>query len=72
MNLTRLIEAFWVWVGFGSVTGLLILWIKKPAKDVPIIWPLIVVGLGPIGLVYFFVLAFRAFRTKMAKGGLDR
>lgn len=72
MNLTRLIEAFWVWVGFGSLTGLLILWIKKPAKDVPIIWPLIVVGLGPIGLVYFFVLAFRAFRTKMAKGGLDR
>ena len=71
MNLMRLMRRFGCGSG-SALYGSLILWIKKPAEVVPIIWPLIVVGLGPIGLVYFFVLAFRAFRTKMAKFGLDR
>jgi len=51
-----------LWVLAGAVTTLLVLWVKKPASDAPILWPLVLLAIGPIGLVYFFVLAVRSFR----------
>jgi len=60
------INALLVWIILGVLTLVLVLW-GKPPKDVVRLWPILLVALGPVGLVCFIVQLIESYRERVGR-----